>query len=388
MSQLYYDNVNDETYIWCEHTNAWQPAIPSNTKAFELKFAGIYDAENSKVEQVTKVGERLGFFVGKNIPPTFPVNHGYFVIVSKSGTPLYPAPEEPINPPDYLISTPAGWKKTILPETTSIKPKNRIYKKHERLFLNKYKSPIGYCPWTKIAEYFLNINIRNKKDFYNATAYYLTDELCKALINTDIKNLKVDPPNIINYEFFIIPPSHLCNIEFIYVCCETNKKEMTSINYVQKDYSVMAAFKLKNEAKDARYLLFDWDNPADFGIEKGAYKSDYAIYREANKLIVNLILLMNQQPELITKEILSQQTIQSATGFNKKQNEPRSITWVGKDFTQRVVQVSENETEKGVGKPKRSHWRRGHWHTVLQGPKRKQRRMKWFQPVFIQGNAK
>ena len=51
MSQLYYDNVNDETYIWCEHTNAWQPAIPSNTKAFELKFAGIYDAENSKVEQ-------------------------------------------------------------------------------------------------------------------------------------------------------------------------------------------------------------------------------------------------------------------------------------------------------------------------------------------------
>ena len=29
------------------------------------------------------------------------------------------------------------------------------------------------------------------------------------------------------------------------------------------------------------------------------------------------------------------------------------------------------------------HWRRGHWHTVLHGEKRQNRRMQWFQPVYV-----
>ena len=32
------------------------------------------------------------------------------------------------------------------------------------------------------------------------------------------------------------------------------------------------------------------------------------------------------------------------------------------------------------------HWRRGHWHTVLKGKNRKERKMRWYQPVFVIGN--
>ncbi|MFM7287560.1 MAG: hypothetical protein ACKO02_12220 [Cyanobium sp.] len=33
--------------------------------------------------------------------------------------------------------------------------------------------------------------------------------------------------------------------------------------------------------------------------------------------------------------------------------------------------------------PRRPHWRRGHWHTVLHGEKRQSRRMQWFHPVYV-----
>lgn len=36
----------------------------------------------------------------------------------------------------------------------------------------------------------------------------------------------------------------------------------------------------------------------------------------------------------------------------------------------------------------RSHWRRGHWHTVLFGPKHSQRKLKWFSPVLVNPHNK
>ena len=57
------------------------------------------------------------------------------------------------------------------------------------------------------------------------------------------------------------------------------------------------------------------------------------------------------------------------------------------EASKKVKPKSDEILEKKTGKPKKSHWRRGHWHTILQGPKRQQRKMKWFQPVYVIGNA-
>ena len=40
--------------------------------------------------------------------------------------------------------------------------------------------------------------------------------------------------------------------------------------------------------------------------------------------------------------------------------------------------------EIGKRRSPRPHWRKGHWHTVLQAPGRKQKRLKWFRPCFVQ----
>tara|TARA_Y100001951_G_scaffold99000_1_gene100446 strand:- start:351 stop:938 length:588 start_codon:yes stop_codon:yes gene_type:complete len=109
-------------------------------------------------------------------------------------------------------------------------------------------------------------------------------------------------------------------------------------------------------------------------------------------ILVNFILLLNTQPDILTEEYIPNSTLQGKKSFKPSNQELKSlITWVGKDFTQRIIKTkpkTDEILEKNTGKPKRSHWRRGHWHTILQGPKRKQRKMKWFQPAFIVGNCK
>ena len=63
------------------------------------------------------------------------------------------------------------------------------------------------------------------------------------------------------------------------------------------------------------------------------------------------------------------------------------IHWLGEGFTTRVSYANNTDPEDSKGKPKRSHWRRGHWHTILQGRGRKQKTMKWFKPTFIRGQT-
>ena len=52
------------------------------------------------------------------------------------------------------------------------------------------------------------------------------------------------------------------------------------------------------------------------------------------------------------------------------------------DRTPSVV-ASISTSGGGSGTPRRPHWRRGHWHTVLHGEKRQSRRMQWFQTVYV-----
>ena len=71
-----------------------------------LVFAGTFNAKTATVESSTKAGKKLGFFEGKRLPPCFPVNHGYYVVVSQGA--FY------ASVPDYFISTPNGWQKCEL----------------------------------------------------------------------------------------------------------------------------------------------------------------------------------------------------------------------------------------------------------------------------------
>lgn len=115
---------------------------------------------------------------------------------------------------------------------------------------------------------------------------------------------------------------------------------------------------------------------------------------ESVHFVINLYQLLTIQPEIITVRSSSTQHIATAKkGFSavKVKTAPK-VHWLGETFTNRVVYESpEGENAGGhstaKGAPKKSHWRRGHWHTVRQGPGRKQTQVKWFRPAFIKGNA-
>ena len=100
--ELLFDTSTEDTYIF--NKGKWECMTDSSTK--NLVFAGTFNARTATVESSTKAGKKLGFFEGKRLPPCFPVNHGYYVVVSQGA--FY------ARPPDYLISTPNGWQKCEL----------------------------------------------------------------------------------------------------------------------------------------------------------------------------------------------------------------------------------------------------------------------------------
>ena len=109
---------------------------------------------------------------------------------------------------------------------------------------------------------------------------------------------------------------------------------------------------------------------------------------EPYRFVINLLCLMTQEPEIISVQSPpSKYTSASNKGFNsEKINNVPNVHWLGEYFTTRVVDSKTKEGEPQGCSPKKSHWRRGHWHTILQGPGRKQRTMKWFKPTFIRGH--
>ena len=108
--------------------------------------------------------------------------------------------------------------------------------------------------------------------------------------------------------------------------------------------------------------------------------------------VVNLLLLMNQQPDIITEEYIPSKVIDIQKKYKiQSPIKPSAICWVGKDFTRRVIKLKPKINEEdfvisGNTRKIRPHWRRGHWHTVLKGKNRKERKMRWYQPVFVVGS--
>lgn len=99
---------------------------------------------------------------------------------------------------------------------------------------------------------------------------------------------------------------------------------------------------------------------------------------ELARLTVNAILCLQHRPELQTDE--PAETRQR--GFGKASSYRGSIRWLGRDYRRRC---SSSGSSTGTGTGKAPHWRRGHWHRVVHGAGRAMRRLKWFQPVYVNG---
>jgi len=252
----------------------------------------------------------------------------------------------------------------------------------EKAFYFKYVSPIGYYSWHEIASKYIqnykNTSKEKRFKIFSSPAYYLTDELVKAFIDTPVDNLKLDEePKIINNSFFVLQSTSITNVKYVFVDC-----------IYQKGFVYLHISLNKPSNFEGYSIKFSWKDLANFQQTDGTINNNEIIQNQF-RIIVNMILLMNQQPDIELEYMPPSITIPVQRGFSKPEIfKPRPIVWIGKEFSKRVVKIypkREDILPKLAGFPKRPHWRRGHWHTVLQGPKREQRRMKWFEPVYIKG---
>ena len=289
--------------------------------------------------------------------------------------------------------------------------KGRLLSKKQINFYNKRVSPYGYYPWRQLAkEIFAEHFDDSRKDhlllsktpsviankaFLNAPVYFLTDELCKAFMKNEFTNIKIEErPKVIAPYFILMQSTNINNINYSFI--DQSEKRV--------DVSMSFSYQCDKTKNRGTYFntFFNWaefQNDSEelitnFKINKNNKEQTRLMNTIFNQksILVNFILLLNTQPDILTEEYIPNSTLQGKKSFKPSNQESKSlITWIGKDFTQRIIKTkpkTDEILEKKTGKPKRSHWRRGHWHTILQGPKRKQRKMKWFQPAFIVGNCK
>jgi hypothetical protein len=260
-------------------------------------------------------------------------------------------------------------------------------------FLYKYKSPQNFYSWQDLAREHINCKHRSKQYIYDSPAYYLKDDLCNSLINTNIDNLQLtENPNVVNPSFFLLHSNKINKIKYSFIECHkwgiNDAKDML-INPKYK-FDVYVNFVI--EPNKIYYYAFNWKNLKIFKILQFTEVEDHII-QDHFKTVVNLLLLMNQQPDIITEEYIPSKIVPLQKKYKVQSDiKPRAICWVGKDFTTRVVKLKPKQDEEflvvsGSKRKLRPHWRRGHWHTVLKGAKRKERKMRWYQPVFVLGNA-
>jgi len=259
-------------------------------------------------------------------------------------------------------------------------------------FLYKYKSPQNFHSWQDLAREHINCKHRSQQYIYDSPAYYLKDDLCNSLINTNIDNLKLtENPNVVNPSFFLLNSNKINEIKYSFIECHKwdNKDAKDMLIHPKMKFDVYVNFVI--EPNKIHYYAFNWNNLNMVKFIQLPVADE--LIKEHFQTVVNLILLMNQQPDIITEEYIPSKIVPLQKKYKVQSDiKPRAICWVGKDFTTRVVKLKPKQNEDmlvvaGNKRKLRPHWRRGHWHTVLKGAKRKERKMRWYQPVFVLGNA-
>ena len=264
-------------------------------------------------------------------------------------------------------------------------PKGKLDISNEVLPVIKVIFSKKFFKFSKMTITLVDIGIRVKASI---RAPYGPNGLGKETLGSD--QIKITHHAYMPMEFFIpLDGSGHCML------CDT--REYFKKNLLHRNY-----FKIKFSTMDEEYHLSHIDSHGNMDIKEffGSMTHEFveAVIEQyienlhkPYRFVVNLLCLMTQEPEILTvQNSTSKYTTTNSKGFDaeKISNVP-NVHWLGENFTTRVVNstTASEDTERTRGKPKKSHWRRGHWHTVLQGPGRTQKQLKWFRPTFIRGHA-
>ena len=273
----------------------------------------------------------------------------------------------------------------------------------------------------------------------------LTREITKAFMNTDVPSFKAAPNDILP-SFYLMLPSNTIGTAWIDPDGKEEIGEYKSIlvvtnNQWRKGLKEWIHHRMMNQAEALKELnenpkesthppevTFKWeqemlkeenymeDDPnaymfksgfkiialgnkcncliADYCWEDGTTKLHRVI--DAKKLkkdedevkcliniVANTIITLSHNPDQVT---VKSPLLNRGSGFEiSEDNEipPQPITWIGEDYKPRVKYEYPEGHVPVKGKSPRTHWRRGHYKTVWQGPGRKQLHTVWIEPVLV-----
>ena len=289
-----------------------------------------------------------------------------------------------------------------------------------------YKSPKNYHDWnahliacftaycssraedpTWLNKYSKNITSLEKKDyhlsiatfleiyFFNKTpALYLQCNLVESIFKT---NLPLIPPDLqIPFNSVVLmfpkdsPKIHDVTIKRIIVIygrkSEPNYFCKTDLeNLPDEAFVCSCVIVLSNGA--ATYFSGSTDSNGNFKI---AYADNATVFLDnfvdkikeaAFKFALNTILLCQYQPELLSTDSPVAPPGSGFAGWRPSKNNILPIRWLGKNYKH----STESSSGTNLHASPQAHWRRGHWHHFRHGEKRKLLKLKWIQPIFVNG---
>ncbi len=261
----------------------------------------------------------------------------------------------------------------------------------------------------------LSIPMLTTAYFKKIPTYYITKEMALALANTAVPPQGV-PEKVIDSFFICLPINFLKDIlglEFLGLDCflVTSKAGFKfGMTTADRVFSCKTNITIANE-DDFHDLYFvncgkgalvgagiDWSEPLDRTAEvyyggpgettnPQKTTTDFLFPGSAQikmrNLIKNIILIYNYEKNYLQHDS-SPNTISGKRHAGKRVKAQYPISWIGKNFKCKTVQ-SDKLSDQSSKRVFKSHWRRGHWHHYWAGVGRKEKILKWVQPVYVKG---
>lgn len=292
-----------------------------------------------------------------------------------------------------------------------------------------YKSPSGYLPWNiQLRSCFMSgtfeVAIRGytggdilavkvgevarEAILHHAPPRYITKEMCEAFMQTPIPVLSKEILDVLPWMHIILPRNFVFDhtgdeVVSLIVHCgvlypenipheslgrEVMKEFFPGELETPQEYFGASGVQVVTITSNGSNLWQEfidkdaksWQDEQIKQRENSGYSNQKT--EQIMRIAINSLLIHLYEPELITTEVASK--VASGTGFSRGPGKsPLGPTWIGKGFRyQREKTKPLGGQEQGSGSV-RAHWRRGHWHTILHGRGKQERRVQWFKPVFV-----
>lgn len=288
--------------------------------------------------------------------------------------------------------------------------------------MNKYKLPQNYYPWKKMLEQLKKgvtstvINLIKEGESYKerimdkdnkdtsfdrcgfiATRILLEDippiclseTIVESFLRTDV-NAMPTPEYPLPGFIFQIPSqclksiSSVVNVHSLLVLPRKDSPVLDVVGLSDERYiETGCSWDISLKALDEINLMTNLNDPDSFekkhpkDIEQDIIDSMSNIER----IVKNAILTYTYEKKYIAQPSESELVV--SKGFKEDTTfSYMPFRWLGKNFKQTDKKsVGNQQTDERM--KVRSHWRKGHWHTVCTGAKRKERQVRWFKPVFV-----